>query len=66
MNIIANGEAKEVPEGATLLQYIHGLGLDENAVVAELNGDIIEKDSFGSVMLRPDDRLELLHFVGGG
>ena len=66
MKIIANGEAKDVPEGVTLLQYIRGLGLDENAVVAELNGDIIEKSAFGSVSLRPDDRLELLHFVGGG
>ncbi|MBR6466584.1 MAG: sulfur carrier protein ThiS [Desulfovibrio sp.] len=66
MKIIANGEAKDVPEGATLLEYIRSLGLDENAVVAELNGNIIEKSSFGSVLLLPDDRLELLHFVGGG
>ena len=66
MKIIANGEAKDVPEGATLLEYIRSLGLDENAVVAELNGNIIEKASFGSALLRPDDRLELLHFVGGG
>ncbi len=66
MEVIVNGTASDVAEDSTLLAYIRSLGLDENTVVAELNGDIIGKQAFGETRLRRHDRLELLHFVGGG
>ncbi len=66
MTVIINGSEKELPDGATLSECIAAMGLDPGAVVAELNGRIMGRDEFASTRLNTSDRLELLHFVGGG
>ncbi|WP_019912022.1 sulfur carrier protein ThiS [Paenibacillus sp. HW567] len=35
-------------------------------VIVELNGEIVSKDSYGETLLSEGDRIELVHFVGGG
>ena len=66
MHITINGEKEDIAEGTSLLQLIVGRGLDPQAVVAELNFDIVPAGTFADVRLNPGDSLELLHFVGGG
>ena len=66
MQITINGETEHVEDGISLLALIQGRGLDPQAVVAELNFDIVPAGTFADVRLNPGDSLELLHFVGGG
>ena len=66
MHITINGANEDLAEGTSLLQLIEGRGLDPQAVVAELNFDIVPAGTFADVRLNPGDSLELLHFVGGG
>lgn len=66
MRITINGEKEDVQEGLTLLELLTGRGLDPRAVVAELNQGIVPREDYANTRLKPDDSLELLHFVGGG
>ncbi|MBQ8173354.1 MAG: sulfur carrier protein ThiS [Mailhella sp.] len=66
MHITVNGEQTSIVEGTTLLSLIESRGLDPQAVVAELNLDIVPAGTFADVRLNPGDSLELLQFVGGG
>ncbi len=66
MHITVNGEQTSIAEGSTLLSLIESRGLDPQAVVAELNLDIVPAGTFADVRLNPGDSLELLQFVGGG
>ncbi|MHB1605173.1 MAG: sulfur carrier protein ThiS [Leptospirales bacterium] len=66
MKIQVNGASEEVREGATLFDYIKGRGLDPALVSVEHNGRIIEKEEWPNVVLRADDEIEVLFFMGGG
>ncbi len=64
--ILLNGSSRGVRGGETLLELVEELGLDARWVVAELNGIPLARDRFGSVILSPGDRLELVRPVAGG
>lgn len=66
MTIEVNGVARDVPEGHTVENLLDGLGLDRRLVVVELNRQIIRKTEIADMVLQAGDRLELVHFVGGG
>jgi sulfur carrier protein len=66
MNIIVNGDPVEVESNLTLLTLLARLDKSANQVAVEHNGEVIEPDDFATLMLQASDRLELVHFVGGG
>ena len=66
MELTVNGESRCMPDGTSLLGCIRSLNVDEEAVVAELNGTIVSSNDFAATALSQGDVLELLHFVGGG
>ncbi len=66
LRIVVNGEARQVPGPATLLELIAGLGLDPRTVVVELNREIVRRPRLGETALADGDAVELVHFVGGG
>lgn len=66
MQIIVNGQPQDCAQDATLLAYLQQQGLDPQAVVAELQGQIVQQADFGATLLHSGDHLELLRFVGGG
>lgn len=66
MKILVNGKRKDVPEGTSLSAYLEIDGLDPQLVSMELNGRIVEREEWGSTVLREDDELEILFFMGGG
>lgn len=64
-----NGIEKEFADGrlpATLAQVLDQLGVETAAVVAEVDGQIIERDNFGTTMLNKGQSVELIRFVPGG
>jgi thiamine biosynthesis protein ThiS len=66
MRITLNGNAREVAEGRTLPALLAELGTAPEYVAVERNGEIVERADFDGVVLRADDRLEIVRFVGGG
>lgn len=66
ISIIVNGEAREVPAGASVADFLATLGRDPRTVAVELNGDILPRAGFAGRPLAAGDRLEVVHFVQGG
>jgi sulfur carrier protein len=66
MQITVNGETKEAAPDTTVRQLLDQLHLDPGSVVAELNGEILDRLEFDSRVPQDGDTLELIRFVGGG
>jgi len=66
MEIVVNGEKRRVPNGITLSALINELGVLDRVMAAAVNMDIVKKENWESFVLSDGDRVELLHFVGGG
>jgi thiamine biosynthesis protein ThiS len=66
MRITANGKPYEAAEGDTVAAFVRRRGLDPRFVVAELNGEPVERSRFDETGLREGDRLELVRAVAGG
>lgn len=54
------------PDGLSLGQFIDQLGLKADRIAVELNRSIAQRKSWNETTLRSGDRLEIVHFVGGG
>jgi len=61
-----NGESREFADGLTLATLVAQLGSKPDRVAVELNLEIISRDKWQDTILRNGDRLEIVHFVGGG
>jgi thiamine biosynthesis protein ThiS len=66
MTVIVNGESRALPAEASLLDLLTGLNLDPRSVVVELNRTIVRRQALAETGLNDGDRIELVHFVGGG
>jgi sulfur carrier protein len=68
MNLHINGEARTFadPEAITLAALIETLSMKSDRVAVELNRDIVTRDRWPETLLKDGDRLEIVHFVGGG
>lgn len=64
--LIVNGTAQEISTPINLLTYLeeHNYAVDKIAI--ELNGAIISKAKYAKTILNPNDKLEIVTFVGGG
>ncbi|WCK56729.1 sulfur carrier protein ThiS [Aneurinibacillus sp. Ricciae_BoGa-3] len=67
MNLTINGESVKIEESVQSVQDLLGFfGLGDQVVIVEKNGSILEKSSHATVQLSDGDRIEIVHFVGGG
>ncbi|HEU4396187.1 MAG TPA: sulfur carrier protein ThiS [Planctomycetota bacterium] len=66
MKVVLNGEAREVPEGTTVLSLLDGAGIDRRRCAVEVNLAIVPKTRHGERVLAPGDRVEVVTMVGGG
>jgi sulfur carrier protein len=66
MNLVVNGEIVDVPEGASVQALVDSLPLSEKRVAVELNGTVVRRSDWGSFRLNDGDKVEIVHFVGGG
>lgn len=66
MQIILNGEAKDIAPGTTLKALVETLGGDPRGVAIERNLEIVPKSEHADTLLEAGDRLEIVQFVGGG
>ena len=66
MNVVVNGESRQVPDGRTVRQLIADEGLAGRAVAVELNKALVPKKAHDATPLREGDVVELVTLVGGG
>lgn len=66
LGIILNGEARTVARGTSIAGLCTDLGLDPAKVAVERNLAIVPRSTLADVLLADGDRLEIVHFVGGG
>ena len=66
MRVELNGEPKELDEGTTLSTLIEQLSLAPERVAVELNRDVVRRADWPATRLSDGDRVEIVHFVGGG
>jgi len=67
--IILNGQIRNferLPESPSLEDLIQELGLKSDRVAVEHNGEIVPRTNWTEALLNEGDKLELVHFVGGG
>ena len=61
-----NGDSYEINNGTNLNELLNKLKIQKNKVAVEVNGVIIEKNKYFNMILNKDDRVEIVHFIGGG
>ena len=66
MRLTINGEVKEVAEVSTLGALIEALGLDLRKVAVERNLEIVPRTLHAETPVAEGDRIEIVHFIGGG
>lgn len=66
MRIRLNGEAKDIEDDATLVALLESLALAPERIAVELNGEVVRRAEWPRATLKEGDRVEVVHFVGGG
>ena len=61
-----NGEVREAPDRTDLTRMIQLFSLPEKRVAIELNGEVIRRSQWAFTFIDNDDKVEVVHFVGGG
>lgn len=61
-----NGEPRDVRDGATVADLVRDLGLEGKPVAVEVNRRVVPRARHGETRLAEGDRIEIVHFVGGG
>ncbi|HVZ61062.1 MAG TPA: sulfur carrier protein ThiS [Terriglobales bacterium] len=66
MKLWINSQEKEFAHGILLSTLLAQLGIKSDRVAVELNGEIASRTRWETIVLNEGDRLEIVHFVGGG
>lgn len=66
MNVVINGQARQVSEAATVAVALAELDMPGQGVAVAVDGDIVPKAQWASTALRPDTAVEVLTAVQGG
>ncbi len=66
MQIILNGDTRDVPDNLSAAQLIDTLGLADKRLAIEVNEEIIPRGTLDACLLQPGDQVEIVHAIGGG
>jgi len=61
-----NGNSYEIDTETNLNQLLNKLKVQKNKVAIEVNGTIVEKNKYPKIILNKGDKVEIVHFIGGG
>ena len=61
-----NGNSYEIDNGINLDELLNKLKIKKNKVAIEVNGNIIERNKYSNLILNKNDKVEIVHFIGGG
>lgn len=66
MLVLVNGESRDVPDSITLAEFVEQLALAPERLAIELNLQVVRRAHWPQTTLTEGDRVEIVHFVGGG
>jgi sulfur carrier protein len=66
IEVVVNGESREIPAGLNVRQMLVHLGVDPQRVAVELNRAIVGKANWDATGVEADASIEIVEFVGGG
>ncbi len=61
-----NGQPREIDRNLSVRDLLDQLSIKAAYVAVELNRQIVKKDAWDATLLRANDKIEVVHFVGGG
>ena len=66
IKIKVNGKFKSVPKNYKVSDLVKDLRIPLKKVAIELNQEIMDKKKISKITLKKDDKMEIVHFIGGG
>ena len=66
IKITVNGKIKLIKEKTNLSHLVNSLKIPIKKVAIELNEEIMDKKSLNRIILKKNDKIEIVHFIGGG
>ena len=66
MQVKINGSVVEIPDGCSLEELMLARKVSARAAITELNGEVIRPERRAKTKLNPNDKLEIIHILGGG
>ena len=66
IKIQLNGKKRQIKMGYNLKDLLKLLKKDNNKVAIELNGEIADKKKYNKILLKKNDKIEIVQFIGGG
>lgn len=66
MKIFINGETKEISKQVNLLELLREFSLPSERIAIELNREVVRKKDWENILVKDADKIEIVHFVGGG
>jgi thiamine biosynthesis protein ThiS len=66
IQIILNGKPHNIKEKTNIISLLEALSLSEKKVAIEINEEVLPRDNYAKKILSAEDRVEIVHFIGGG
>lgn len=66
MKVLINGETKEISKELNLSELLEHFSLPQERIAIELNKEVVRKKDWENIRINEGDKLEVIHFVGGG
>ncbi len=66
IELTLNGEPRAVADPTSLAALLAALALDARKIAVERNEEIVPRSQYDRTLLRQGDKLEIVHFIGGG
>ena len=66
MQLTVNGEPHDLPASTSVVELLATFGLAAGRVAVEINEDVVPRGTYDTRQLAAGDRVEIVHFVGGG
>lgn len=66
MRVYVNGESREIQGNPSLAELINQLDLPAARIAVELNRAVVRRGEWANTMVHDEDKIEIVHFVGGG
>lgn len=66
VQVIVNDDPRSLPDGTTVADLVASLGLGPRRIAVEVNLQVVPRATYATTPLSDGDRVEVIHFVGGG
>lgn len=66
VRVYVNGEPREFLDSLSLAELVTELDLPAQRIAVELNRTVVRRSEWSTIVLHDEDRIEIVHFVGGG